>query len=557
MPPAGAEAAAPSRKLRGLLADPFAAVLALVLLTAPLGVRSRALWVGDETRDAAIAHEMEQTGDFIHPRLAGRGVPEKPFLFYAVVASSYRLFRSVTPTSTRVPAVFFSAVTVLAAAASARRLFTPRAGLLTAVILSTTYLFVVNAHDCIVDVALAAFVSLGFFFFAAATGPSGTPTWNAMFGACAAASLLVKGFVGPALLVALTVPLAIVRRRGGERSVRVSWMAWFLPLGALLFWSAVAYGAGGAASLRELLWTHQAGRFFGIRGEEFSHHRAPFYFYLVAIPGVLFPWSITLPSALLRSFRRRAADSSRGIWLSLAAATAFLSLAGTKRTIYFLPVAPIVSMIVARFLDEKLSENLAPVPRADWLQACAIGVASSFVPLVPALADRRITLVEAAVSALVAMVSLFLFLICGKSQRRLIAGSLGLAIGSLLLLDRYALPQVHHDEATRDFFERARRHVTPTTAVYSYELNEDVLGRACLELPARPIARPDLARVVAEMRRSRALLLVQSSKLRGFPAVAGKLRALESGLAGNRTIGLYAAGESLASGGALAGAAAE
>ncbi len=113
-------------------------VVALILLTAPLGVRSRALWVGDETRDAAIAGSMAKTGDFLHPRLAGRPVPEKPFLFYAAVASSYRFSHRIDRQTTRLPAVVFSANTLAATAAAARRLFSARAGFLATAILATT-----------------------------------------------------------------------------------------------------------------------------------------------------------------------------------------------------------------------------------------------------------------------------------------------------------------------------------------------------------------------------------------------------------------------------------
>ena len=44
----------------------------LVLITAPLGVGNRPLWVGAETREAAIAKQMADSGDFFRTRLAGR-----------------------------------------------------------------------------------------------------------------------------------------------------------------------------------------------------------------------------------------------------------------------------------------------------------------------------------------------------------------------------------------------------------------------------------------------------------------------------------------------------
>ena len=52
-------------------------VCALVLVTAPLGVGNRPLWVGAETREAAIAKQMADSGDFLQARLGGMRMVEK------------------------------------------------------------------------------------------------------------------------------------------------------------------------------------------------------------------------------------------------------------------------------------------------------------------------------------------------------------------------------------------------------------------------------------------------------------------------------------------------
>src|SRR5260221_9168540 len=189
---------------------------ALVLGTAPLGVGNRPLWVGAETREAAIAKQMADSGDFFRTRLAGRAMLEKPPFFYASVASSIRLHRGVTRFSTRLPSILFSALTLLSAAGVAFLLFSGRAGLFTAAILATTYLFAVNAHDCVVDVPLTAFVSLGLLSFTAASRRTGHPRWDLWFGLAAAGAMLAKGFIGLALLGFLTIPfwlLSPARRR--------------------------------------------------------------------------------------------------------------------------------------------------------------------------------------------------------------------------------------------------------------------------------------------------------------------------------------------------------
>ncbi|HXM80076.1 MAG TPA: glycosyltransferase family 39 protein, partial [Thermoanaerobaculia bacterium] len=214
-------------------------IAVLILATAPLGIASRPLWVGDETREAAIAQEMARTGHYLETRLAGRKVAEKPPFFYASVASSILVGHGVTPLSARFPSILFSALTLLAAAGVAALLFSARASLFTVLILSTTYLFAVNAHDCVIDVSLAAFVTLALLGFVAASRRERAPRWDVGFGLAAAGALLSKGLVGLALSGLVTLPFWIFSTPRRRLRDCVSWGAWAAPLSALAVWVGV------------------------------------------------------------------------------------------------------------------------------------------------------------------------------------------------------------------------------------------------------------------------------------------------------------------------------
>ena len=520
---------------------------ALVLVTAPLGVGNRPLWVGAETREAAIAKHMADSGDFFRTRLAGRAMHEKPPFFYASVASSIRLHRGVTRFSTRLPSILFSAMTLLSAAAVAFLLFSPRAGLFTAAILATTYLFAVNAHDCVVDVPLTAFVSLGLLAFTASSRRAGAPRWDVWFGLAAAGALLAKGFIGLALLALLTVPFWLFSPARRRLRNSVSAPALLVPFAALLLWSGVTYGRGGASGLFEAFWTQQFGRLFGFRDREYSHHGAPVYFYLVALPGMLFPWVVTLPAALgsgLRAEGRRP-RVSRPVFLALltglAAALLFLSFAGTKRTIYFLPVVPIVAVLVGSYLDAKLGEAAARVPRFLWLQFAVVGLTAVAVPLLPSWADRRITAGEAAGVAAAALLCVALGFAARRSPARLVSITLAIAIGAVVLLDRYSLPRWNRDRSTWDFFSRVEKRLASAGGrVFAYDLNEDVLGLACLQLTRDPLAEDDPVRLEEDMKDPNTYVLIEKRTLRHIaPSWAAKLERVEAGRAGNRSISLY------------------
>ena len=519
-------------------------VAALVVLTAPLGVTRRPLWVGDETREAAIAKQMADSGDFFRTRLAGLPREEKPPFYYASVASSIRLRHGPTRVSARLPSILFSAMTLLSAAAAASILFSQRAGFFTAAILSTTYLFVVNAHNVVVDVSLTAFVTMGLFAFVASSRRFGFPRWDLSFGLAAAGAMLAKGFVGPVLLILLTLPFWVLARERRRLSESFSAGAWLAPAAALLLWTGVTYGRGGMPALSEAIWNQQVGRFLGFRQREYSHHRAPFYFYLAALPGMLFPWIVTLPAAVRGGLRRR----SRGrpgtslflaLATGLAAALLFLSFTGTKRTIYFLPIVPLAAILVGSFLDTKLSDTDSRVSGSLWIQFVVVALAAVSVPLLPATADGKITPGEAACVGAVALACAGLAFAARRSPAGLVTISLLVAMGSLFLLDRYSLPRWQRDRATRDFFARVERRMAGGGSLYSYGLNEDVLGHACLELSRPPVAQDDPAAVEEVLRRPGAFLLVEASTLRKAPASwAASLEPVELGRAGDRPVAL-------------------
>src|SRR5262249_5529046 len=185
------------------------------------------------------------------------------------------------------------------------------------------------------------------------------------------------------------------------------------------------------------------GRLLGLRHREYSHHRAPFYFYLIYLPGMLFPWIATFPYAAVRAVRDRTGHSKTArilpLLVGMAAALLFLSAAATKRTIYLLPLIPVAAVVIAGFLDSKLDEPPARISRGLWIQYGAIAAMTFAVLLIPAIGDRRVTLSEGAgiLVALVACATLLPF--ARRSAARLVASFLFVALASLLLLDLYSL----------------------------------------------------------------------------------------------------------------------
>src|SRR5438132_979499 len=88
----------------------------------------------DEPFYAQTAHEMIRTGDWLVPRIFGQPQFEKPPLYYWLVAGSFRVFGE-NEFAGRLPSALFGTALVLMTYAFARRIFNPRAGLLSALVL--------------------------------------------------------------------------------------------------------------------------------------------------------------------------------------------------------------------------------------------------------------------------------------------------------------------------------------------------------------------------------------------------------------------------------------
>jgi len=194
----------------------------------------------------------------------------------------------------------------------------------------------------------------------------------------------------------------------------------------------------------------------------------------------------------------------------LAAALLFLSFASTKRTIYFLPVVPIATLLVGSYLDARLAEAGTRVPRFLWLQFAVVGLTAVAVPLLPASADGRITAGEAASVTAVALLCVGLGMAARRSPARLVSITLAVAIGAVILLDRYSLPRWNRDRSTWDFFSRVERRLAAGGGrVVAYDLNEDVLGLACLQLTRVPLAEDDPARLEEVLKSPGTYLLIE------------------------------------------------
>ena len=82
-------------------------------------------------------------------------------------------------------------------------------------------------------------------------------------------------------------------------------------------------------------------------------HTGPIYTYLIAIPRMLFPWSILFVFALAAGLRNRWRQTAHATWLlaTFLAIFVFFTLSGSRRYYYILPILPYCALMMAAYLE--------------------------------------------------------------------------------------------------------------------------------------------------------------------------------------------------------------
>ncbi len=340
---------------RARIAEPWSLGLAgLLLLLYFGGLGAVPLFEPDEGRYTEIPREMLAAGEFVLPHLNGVLYFEKPPLPYWLTASAMALF-GPGPFATR----FWNALLALAglglAAWLCGRLGGPRAGLLAALALGTSPLYLAMAHVATLDMSVSVFITLSlacFWFFQAAeeNAPRRRLYAWGMFGG-AALAVLCKGLIGMAVPGAVIGLFILISGRWGLLR-KVPWLS-----GALLF-LAVAAPWHVLAALRnpEFLKIYFVREHFLRYLTPVSDRQEPWWFFLPVLAAGFLPWTGLLHASAgllprpLRLLRRSRADL---LFLLLWAGFIFLffSASESKLVPYMLPALPPLAILAALGLD--------------------------------------------------------------------------------------------------------------------------------------------------------------------------------------------------------------
>ncbi len=330
-------------------------LVAAIVLAAGLGLRDP--WPADEPRFALIAKDMVEGGAWLIPRVGGVLYPDKPPLFFWLVAALLSITDSLR-VAFLLPAFFAGLGVLWLVTDLARRLWNPQVAIWTGATLLATMQFPLQMKSGQIDGLLCFWTTLALYGLCRhlLLGPDWR--WYTIAGFSAGLGVITKG-VGflPFLIFipyifALKLDWPVSRMNGGGRWLYAPF-AFFVAIAIWLVPMLLSTTGAAAADLvqyrDDILLKQTMTRY----ADAWGHIKPPWYFFTNAIPWLWMPVSFLLPW-LIPAWRRdlKARDASTlllGGWILLM--LLFFSLSEGKRSVYIFPAVPALALIAGHHIS--------------------------------------------------------------------------------------------------------------------------------------------------------------------------------------------------------------
>jgi 4-amino-4-deoxy-L-arabinose transferase-like glycosyltransferase len=331
-----------------------------------------------EPREALVVWEMTHGGGWVLPRVNGTTLPSKPPLFHWLGALTALVTGSTDEWSARFPSAALSLVALLGVYGAGCAVWNPRAALVAALALASTFEWSRAATGARVDMTLTcgltvAFLALLFFLRTRRRG------WLLPLYLGIAWAVLGKGPVG-LLLPGMTalVMFVVLRDVGYLREMR-------LLRGTLLVvvvagtWYVLALWEGGSAFFVKQVVYENLLRVVDQADIDYVGHRHSVLYLLGTLLLGVLPWTLFLPGVAGRLWKQRGkiarTDARIYLLVWIAVVFGFYSVSISKRSVYLLALYPAIALLLGWWWDEQ-----ARTPATErWLARPLVVVAWALV----------------------------------------------------------------------------------------------------------------------------------------------------------------------------------
>jgi 4-amino-4-deoxy-L-arabinose transferase-like glycosyltransferase len=344
------------------------------------------LYDPNEGMYAEIPREMLALGDWLTPRFNFIRYFEKPPLLYWLTAICYQLF-GISEFSSRLVTALAAVGGVGAVYAIGRDLWGRWAGLISGLILATSFGYFIFSRIVLTDMLFTALLAAMFWGLLRGLLDE-TPNRSAMLLAYAfmGLAILTKGLIGLAFPV-LTVGSFLLITRDSNLLRRLE-----LLRGGLVFLAVTApwhivVGLKNPGFFWFYFVNEHLLRFVAKR-HLLDYAPMPLYAFLIMVIVWTFPWSVFLPVALKRYWPRLDATGleERGflfIILWAASVIGFFALTPSRLEYYSMPAFPALALCVGRLWEAEVSPHPSR-PLSRGLGYTCFGLLTIAVVLLPA-----------------------------------------------------------------------------------------------------------------------------------------------------------------------------
>lgn len=387
------------------------AFLAPLVVAAALylpGIGERVIFIGDEARYALLARNMVETGDWLVPRIGAEVHLEKSPLFIWAIAALSLGGGKVTELTAVLPSALSGIAGVGATLVLGLRLFGPRAALLSAFGLATTFGYFWHARMALADMMVTCFAigAAAAFATVVATGRSRLLPM-AVCWACLGLGLSAKGPVALMPLIPFGAylvsehgwrGLAKLRPALGVAIVALASAPWVLPFALL----------SGESYVQTVL----VADFAGPRLRAWDRWTDVF-FALGPIGVGLLPWTPFLPAAVRNGWWRAEDAETRRAFRFLVfwvmAYVVVITLLPHKRERYLLATFPVLALMVGWLWDRWTARAFPEALRRHaWIWGALAAAMAVLVLFPPRLRAEQIALLPPTVAGKLVVVGLLL-----------------------------------------------------------------------------------------------------------------------------------------------------
>lgn len=342
----------------------FWIILLLILAGCALvyfaGARRVPLWDRDEPWYAECSREMLQSGDWVVPRFLGDLRPEKPPLIYWCQAAVMEVAGG-SAEAARFPSTIAVLATALLVAILVRRYTGGRRALWTVFIFGTCVVAVASAKFCITDGVLLLFVIIGqaclAVMYAASRRGKSAPWWLApIFWISLGLAGITKGpqplgEYAFTLFILLMLDVASEGRglrNGSAWRKHIRWWGNLRPLVGIPI--VILIAAPWLILIHRRAPTFipfmlQQAKSHMVQSAE-GHAKPPGYHAVLSL-ATFYPWSLLLPTTVIRAWKQRRSPTMRFAIAATAGPWIMMELVYTKLPFYVLPAFPGLAFLTA------------------------------------------------------------------------------------------------------------------------------------------------------------------------------------------------------------------